>query len=93
MQDGSLGNPFVFKSIIEGKEYIPTALEKYNTILKHIDLACKYEGEKISRLKLRKHIAWYLKGLKHSNIYKDKVNKSESIEEIKEIVKEALDVK
>ena len=90
---GALGNPFIFKSILEGKDYNVSNIEKYNTVLKHIELACKYEGEKISRLKLRKHIAWYLKGSKNSSVYRDKINKSESIEEMKQIVKDALDVK
>ena len=89
---GSLGNPFVFKNIIEGKEYSTSNIQKYNTILKHIDLACKYEGEKISRLKLRKHIAWYLKGIKGGSTFRDRINKSETIDEMKQIVKEALDV-
>lgn len=87
---GSLGNPWIFKSIIEGKEYVPTAKEKIDVILKHIEYACQFEGEKISKLKLRKHMAWYLKGIKDSSKYRDRINKSESIEEIKEIMKEAL---
>lgn len=89
---GALGNPFIFKSIIESKEYLPTNQEIYSTILEHIDLACKYEGEKISRLKLRKHIAWYIKGIKNSSKYRDMINKSESIDEMKDIVRQALNV-
>ncbi len=87
---GSLGNPWVFKSILENKEYTPSNLEKLSIILNHIDLACEYEGEKISRLKLRKHIAWYLKGIENGSKYRDMINKSESIEEMKQIVKDAL---
>lgn len=89
---GSLGNPFVFKSILKSKDYIPSNEELYLTILKHIDFACKYEGEKISRLKLRKHLAWYLKGIKNSSKFRDMINKSESIEKMKDIIRQALDV-
>lgn len=89
---GCLGSPWIFKSILEGKEYNLTNKEILSVILDHIDLACKYEGEKISRLKLRKHLSWYLKGIKNSAKYRDKINKSESIEEMKEIIKEALNI-
>lgn len=90
---GSLGNPWIFKSVIEGKEYIPSNHEKLEVILKHMDYACKYDGEKLSRLKLRKHLAWYLKGIENGSKYRDMINKSESIEEMKNIVREALNVK
>jgi nifR3 family TIM-barrel protein len=90
---GSLGNPWIFKSIIEGKEYMPSNKEKLEVILKHMDYACKYDGEKLSRLKLRKHLAWYIKGIENGSKYRDMINKSESIDEMKHIVKEALDVK
>jgi tRNA-dihydrouridine synthase B len=90
---GSLGNPWIFKSILENKEYIPSNNEKLSVILNHIDLACKFDGEKSSRLKLRKHLAWYLKGIENGSKYRDLINKSESIEEMKQIVKDALYVK
>ncbi|MDD2376414.1 MAG: tRNA dihydrouridine synthase DusB [Clostridia bacterium] len=87
---GSLGNPWIFKSILEQKEYIPNNSEKLSVILNHIDLACKYDGERTSRLKLRKHLAWYLKGIDNGAKYRDMINKSESINEMKQIVKDAL---
>ncbi len=90
---GSLGNPWIFKSILENKEYLPSNSEKLDIILNHIDLACKFDGEKTSKLKLRKHLGWYLKGIENGSIYRDKINKSESINEMKQIVKDALYVK
>lgn len=90
---GSLGKPWIFKSIVDGIEYIPSNDEKLKVIFNHIDLACKYEGEKTSRLKLRKHLAWYIKGVENGSKYRDMINKSESIEEMKEIVKDALNDK
>ncbi len=83
---GAMGNPWIFKSILDGKDYIPTNEEKLEMIFKHIDYMCKYDGEKLANLKCRKHIAWYLKGLNKSTKVKDAVNKAESIEEVKEIL-------
>ena len=39
---------------------------------------------------MRKHIAWYLKGLKNSSYIKDMINREEDIEKVKEILIEYL---
>lgn len=83
---GAMGNPWIFKSILEGKDYIPTNIERYDMILKHIDFLVKSDGTKLANLKSRKHIAWYLKGLNGSTKVRDEVNKAESIEKVKEIL-------
>lgn len=84
---GAQGNPWIFKSILEGKEYIPSNNERLEIILKHIDYALKNEeNRKQAVLKMRKHIAWYLKGIKNSSYIKDKINREEDIEEVKKIL-------
>ena len=88
---GAQGNPWIFKSILEGKDYIPTNKERLEIILEHINYAL--ENEKSIRqvtLKMRKHIAWYLKGLKNSSYIKDMINREEDIEKVKEILIEYL---
>ena len=84
----SFGNPWIFKSLLEGKEYIPSLKEKYEVMMEHINLALKRENEKTVIPKLRKHIAWYLKGLKNSSYAKDRINKAESYEGVKKILDE-----
>lgn len=85
---GTQGNPWLFKSILEGKDYIPTNKEKLEIILKHIDYALSYDDKKQATLKMRKHIAWYLKGLKESTKIKDKINRCDDIDTVKDILKE-----
>lgn len=85
---GAMGNPWIFKSIIDGQDYIPTNNEILNMIFKHIDYMVENDGEKLANLKSRKHIAWYLKGLNGSTKVRDRVNKAESIHVVKEILKE-----
>lgn len=85
---GAQGNPWIFKSILESKDYIPTFDELFDTITEHINNALEIENEKQVNLKMRKHIAWYLKGLSGSSKVKDLVNKSENINEVKEILNE-----
>lgn len=87
---GAQGNPWIFKSILEGMEYIPTREEIYEIIMEHIKYALEYDVPHYATLKLRKHIAWYIKGLENSTKIKDRINREDNIEEVKKILKEYL---
>ncbi len=87
---GAQGNPWIFKRILrllEGKEDQPPSVEdKVNTCLRHLDLICEIKGKKIGIREMRKHSAWYLKGLKNSNEIKNKINNIESKEALEELL-------
>lgn len=82
---GAQGNPWIFKRInhyMATGEILPepNVEEKMNTALKHLKLAVKEHGEYVAVREMRKHIAWYLKGLRNSARIRDEVNKIESYE-------------
>lgn len=84
---GAQGNPWIFKRInhyMQTGEILPepTIEEKINTAIKHLGLAVEEHGEYIAVREMRKHVAWYLKGLKNSARVRDEVNKIESYEEV-----------
>ena len=84
---GAQGNPWIFKTILEGKEYVPSNEERLKIILQHINYALENEeNPKQAVLKMRKHIAWYLKGMKNSTYIKDRINREENIEEVKKML-------
>ncbi|MNV44473.1 tRNA-dihydrouridine synthase C [compost metagenome] len=85
---GAQGNPWIFKSILEQQEYNPSNEEKLSVIMGHINNMLEYEDEKQANLKLRKHIAWYLKSMPNSSEIKDLVNRSENVESVKSILME-----
>ena len=85
---GALGNPWIFKTILEGKEYTPSIKERYEVILEHLNLAVKRDTEKTAIPKMRKHIAWYLKGLKNSSVAKDAINKETTLEGVLKVLNE-----
>lgn len=85
---GCMGNPWIFREVITGEKIEVTNKEKYETILKHFDYLIKEDGERTALLKMRKHIAWYIKGMKDSTYVKDLVNKQTSIDEVKNILKQ-----
>lgn len=90
---GTFGNPWIFREIINflktGK-YLekPSNLEKLETINEHIDLAVAQKGEVTAVKELRKHIAWYTKNLRNSSDFRNSINKIETKEELKYVIKE-----
>ena len=57
---GALGNPWLFRSLVEGKEYLPTAEERLATVLSHISELHEFYGVEKGIRVSRKHILWYL---------------------------------
>ncbi|MEG0855529.1 MAG: tRNA dihydrouridine synthase DusB [Terrisporobacter sp.] len=77
---GAQGNPWIFKRVnhyMKTGEILlePTMEEKITTAIKHMNLAVSEHGEFIAVREMRKHIGWYLKGLKNSAKYRDQINK------------------
>lgn len=84
---GSQGNPWIFKRVdhyIRTGEILPepTLEEKVNTAKKHMSLAIEEHGEYIAVREMRKHLGWYLKGLKGSAKVRDEINKIENYEDV-----------
>ncbi|OFI06558.1 putative tRNA-dihydrouridine synthase [Clostridium acetireducens DSM 10703] len=75
---GSMGNPWIFKQIKQKCKaqniYYPSPEEKINVCIKHYKRAIFYFGEQRAVREMRKHIGWYIKGLKDCKNIKDKIN-------------------
>ena len=89
---GSFGNPWIFREIkyyLETGEFLdkPKNTEKLEIIKEHINLAVEQKGE-IAIKELRKHIAWYVKGLKNSSEFRNNINKIETKEELEKALEE-----
>jgi tRNA-dihydrouridine synthase B len=88
---GSNGNPWVFREVInflKNNEVItkPGLEEKLNIILKHLDMSIKFKGEYTAVREMRKHLAWYLKGIQNASTIKNNINKIEDIDELKKLL-------
>ncbi|MBL4930619.1 MULTISPECIES: tRNA dihydrouridine synthase DusB [Clostridium] len=88
---GSMGNPWIFKQIsqiLKGEEVTyPTPSEKIKMCMRHYELAFKYDGEYKAIREMRKHSAWYIKGLNNCTDIKNKINLQENINDVFEILK------
>lgn len=93
---GAQGQPWIFRDIIH---YLktgetlqqPSVWERINIALKQLELAVKYKGEKLGVIEMRKHISWYLKGMKNANSVKNAINRLECKEQIKKTLLEYVE--
>ena len=90
----SLGNPWIFKSILkgldEGIEYAPSNKERLDIIIEHINLAIKEKGEYVGIREMRKHISGYTKKLPNSSEFREKMNRIEDKDELISYVTEYM---
>ena len=76
---GALGNPWIFreiKSAMAGETVKPVTLEeRREMILRHYRRMLADRPEKIAVREMRKHIGWYLHGLRGSSRTRDEINR------------------
>jgi nifR3 family TIM-barrel protein len=82
---GALGNPWMlYRTVhyLETGELLPepTAREKVEIAILHMDRLIALKGETVAVREMRKHAAWYLKGLPGATRIKDLVNQQETRE-------------
>ena len=92
----AFGNPWIFsqaRAAIEGKPIppIPPLRERLETALYQTQLNAQQKGEHIAALEARKHYAWYLRGVRNANYYKNKVSQLSTMEEIVRLTRELQD--
>lgn len=87
---GAVGSPWIFEKLkadINGTLYQEPSLEdKFNIIINHIELACKFKGERIAVPELRKHLHGYLKGMRDSAKLKNLINSIKNKEDLVRIL-------
>jgi tRNA-dihydrouridine synthase B len=80
------GNPWIFKQIhhyMLYQEHIaqPSLIEVRDTLLEHLNTLYEFYGEYTGVRMARKHIAWYSKGLRNGNPFREEMNTFETADE------------
>lgn len=83
----AFGNPWVFTQInaaLAGGDIpeLPPLADRVDVAVRQFELAKEDKGEHIACLEARKHFAWYLRGVSHSNYYKEKISYLNTMEDI-----------
>ena len=85
---GALGNPFVFEEIIcalEGRSYTPPSWdERRETAMRHARMALSEKGDH-AIVELRKHLAFYLRGIHDAAKLRTRINSCKTLEELEQI--------
>lgn len=92
---GAQGNPWIFSEILEYEKTgvlpaRPDISVIRETMLRHARLQIEYKGEYLGIREMRKHVAWYTKGLKGSAKLRDEINRVESYEELEELLNQKI---
>ena len=85
------GNPWIFKSLAEGKEYKPTRSEICEMILNHLDLLVIAKDEYRALREMRSHAAFYTAGMPNSASFRREINQTQTMDEFVNKVMEIKD--
>lgn len=95
----ALGNPYIFARLKKfsesgGKERMPEQrMEgKMRDIEEHMELLIADKGEKVAASECRKHLAWYIKGIRGAASLRDEINRTEDIGSTIRLIKSAFEV-
>ena len=92
---GAQGNPWIFQNLLEYERTgqmpgRPSAKELKETMLRHARLQIEFKGGYLGIREMRKHVAWYTKGLPGSAKLRDEINQVESYEELEALLDEKI---
>lgn len=85
----ALGNPWIFREVIaflETGERVPPPQceERVATAIRHLDMLIELVGERVGVLEMRKHAAWYVRGIPGASLARVRINKARTREEMVE---------
>jgi len=89
---GALGNPWIFRQVEcylkEGRLISPPACEEIiKTALKHLRLLTDLKGEDAGVREMRKHAAWYLRGIRGAGRARRDINRCKTIYEMESVIR------
>ena len=88
---GALGNPWMLYRTVQYLETgkileDPTPREKIDVAMLHLDRLIALKGENVAVREMRKHAAWYLKGIRGNGTIRNKVNETNTRNGVAELL-------
>ena len=87
---GAQGNPWIFSEIlcaIEGRAFTPPTLsERFAVAMEHAEGLVHEKGERVGVAEARKHLSWYLHGVRGAASARNAVMSALTLEELKKIL-------
>lgn len=87
----ALGNPWMLYQTVRYLETgelppAPTPREKIDVCMLHLERLINLKGEKVAVMEMRKHAAWYLKGMRGNAKIRRQIHQVETREELKSLL-------
>lgn len=88
---GAQGNPWIFHELVEYDRTgvipkRPTRETVKAAMLRHAKMQMEFKGDYLGIREMRKHVAWYTKGMEGAAKLRDAINRVESYEELEELL-------
>ena len=64
----------------------PTDDERIDQLLHHLDLVCEDKGERVAVREMRKHVGWYIKGMRGATRIRRRINTASTVDEMKQVL-------
>ena len=89
---GAMGNPWIFKELLEERRIEVSPEEKFEVIMEHLRLTVAYfrAGEHKAVKSFRQHIVWYSKGIPGASALRRKMSELNAVSEVEAAIRELL---
>ena len=92
---GTLGNPWIFQQInayLNNEPLLPTPKiqERMSIMRRHIQVLCNYKTERHGMKEARKHVGWYVRGIKGAAEFRRRAGYLCSLEDLDTLIAEIL---
>jgi nifR3 family TIM-barrel protein len=92
----AFGDPWIFRrarAFHERAEVLPlpTPITRLEAGLRHLDMMSECVGPVAAAREMRKHVAWYVKGLPRSHQVRERINHTRSVDEMSELLRAYLE--
>ena len=93
----AFGDPWVFRRLRARWERgeslpMPTAAERLEAGVRHLGMMVQSVGPDCAAREMRKHVAWYIKGLPNSARVREQVNRTRSADDLATLLREYLEL-
>ena len=91
----TFGDPWIFAEVaaeMAGKEIPerPCLADRIAVAVEQFQMAEQDHGEKVACLEARKHVAWYLRGVRNASFYKREITSLTTMEDIYRVAKDVV---
>ena len=92
---GAMGNPWIFRQVRDlqnGSRLVyPSHQEKQSMIIRHYQKMLERKPERIAVREMRKHIGWYIRGMKGAAQFRAEINRCADADQAIEMIRQYFD--